>query len=422
MTDAILPHSREAEEAVIGSILIDPQAIYTVMPIIQPEDMYLLRNREILESMYTLSENGKPVDITTVSDQLTRDGKDVDSSYLTGIIGSAYSSLNVEEYCNTIKDYSIRRKSLIVANKIASGAMNISAPFDPNDFANELVIVREKPACSTFEDAMGLYIDWQLKRAANKSELSGYSGGLAAIDALTDGYEPGTTTILFGEPGLGKSILADQQAKEIQVKYGGVIIYTLEIKATMILNRYLSCISRVYTHHMKRGDMDELQQRDLGKAIGWMENNCRIDIVEDQSMTTSKIRADILHRRATGKDVNFIVVDYVGLLADPIRKGEDELDRQERVVKTMVKIGKELNVATMLVHTLNKDNQMAGRMGILYSCDNALYMYRDKDFGDDNEGRRHVIIECRKVRDQSAEGSGKSRLIRSEHFPEFKDV
>lgn len=418
-----IPHNPDAEQALLGSILINPQCLYDVIGFINPNDFYVHRNRFVYEAILNLASHSIPVDFLTLKESLNKSGR-LDEvggvAYLTGLITRTATSLNVEAYGRTLEDYSIRRSVIDQANKMVKAAFDLAKPFDSGDFIDEILKARKSSGRRMLADNLSAWFDWYQDKLNNPGALSGYSTGLVSVDDMTDGLEPGTSTIIFGLPGLGKSMLCDQIALNISHKWH-VCIYTLEIDDKMILNRLISNISGVKTVEIKRGNLSDIQQSAIADAFYKVEHEYKVNIINDVSMTTQGIRADIMRRRSQGQPVDMIVVDYIGLLNDPIRNGEDELDRQERCAKSIVKVCKDLGVASLLVHTLNKNKEIAGRMGILYSCDNAISMYRTAGYSDDPEGNRNVTLQVIKIRDQNNTNGNSADLIRRKEFPFFDE-
>ncbi len=418
------PHDAEIERNLLGCILVNQSRLYDVSGFLQPDDFYIHSNRYVYEAILYLAMNNTPVDVVTVSERLSRMNKLDEiggTAFLLQVCNITVGDYNAESYGKIIEEYSIRRAALEVSKKITKEAMDLKKPFSPAENAESLYRTARSKGRRTLNDNLSAWWDWYQSKLANPGKLSGLDTGIPGFNAVLDGLEKGTTTIVFGFPGLGKSILCNQIALNISRTHY-VDIYSNEIDDRMIINRHISNLSGILTHHIKRGDLNEFDQSKVADAFARIEHEYHINIINDPGMSTASVRADIMRRRTQGEPVDMIVIDYIGLMQDPIRQGEDELDRQERVVKSIVKMTKDCEIATMAVHTLNKDNKIAGRMGILFACDNAIAMKRSDGFDDTPEGNRNVTLEALKIRDQNNSSGTFCKLVRKPLYPFFDDI
>jgi KaiC/GvpD/RAD55 family RecA-like ATPase len=224
-----------------------------------------------------------------------------------------------------------------------------------------------------------------------------------------------------GAEGLGKTMLAGQIGLTM-ARYGkGVILYSLEISDVMILNRWISVISQIESWKIKHGDLSDIEQSQIADAIHQIEQ-LNIHIVNDHYLTTSQIRSDIMRRKSSGQDVDYIVIDYSGKLADRPERGQEELDRQAMCIGRVSNIAGSLDVATLLVHTLNAEDKIAGRRGGRYDVDIIGKLTKTPGYGDGPDADRHVTITISKLRDQNSVGVGNEvRLQRQRLYPWFDE-
>jgi replicative DNA helicase len=419
------PHNRDAEESLIASILVNPSCLATIVPIVSPEDIFILRNRYIYESFLRLMQSNTPIDVVTVANDL-KEQKLLDevggSARLFKLVSTYGAVYNTESYADIVAEYAVRRNAILTMSKMVNAAYDYKKPFDPAQYVDKFLCNNKNHARRTWPDNLGAWWDWVSERIANPRDLSGISTGIPGIDAMTDGFELGTTIVFSGLQKLGKSILCDQIALNIAREKKGALIYTLEISDKMIINRYMSNLSGVYTHHLKRGKVNDFQQGKIVEAFTKLETEYGLDIIDDVTTTTASIRSDIMRRRAQGKEVNIIVIDYLDLLADEPNRGEADLDRQLRCLRNITRISKEMNVIALVVHTLNKDKVVSGRQGIMYACDIAISMYQTDESNHTQDGKRHVTLEVTAIRDQNESGNNKAYLVRRELYPFFDDV
>jgi replicative DNA helicase len=208
-----VPHSREAEEAVVGAVFINPEVYYDIAQFLNADDFYIHRNRWIWESFTSLHEQRIPIDLLTVSDELERRGQLGDiggPAYLTSLVNQVPSSLNAESYGRIVESYSIRRKMIHAANQIASIAYNERTSVDDvMDEAEKAVFnVSErrlkhdlKPISSVLSD----YYDRIDDLAKRPDDIVGVPTGFLDLDKLLTGLQPSDLLIIAGRPGQGKT-------------------------------------------------------------------------------------------------------------------------------------------------------------------------------------------------------------------------
>ena len=211
-TPSTIPHSREAEEAVVGAVLINPEAYYDVAQFLAADDFYIHRNKWIWEAFVRLHEQRIPVDLLTLSEELDRSNLLADvggSAYLTSMINQVPSSLNAESYGRIVEGHSIRRKMINAANKIASIAYNEASTVDEvmNEAEKAVFNVSERrlkhdlqPISAVLSD----YYDRIDELAKRPEEIHGVPTGFIDLDRMLTGLQPSDLLIIAGRPGQGK--------------------------------------------------------------------------------------------------------------------------------------------------------------------------------------------------------------------------
>jgi replicative DNA helicase len=408
-----------AEKALIGSCLID-SSVYFRANIIAA-DFYDEQHRNIWIAIGAVLREGN-CDYVTLVNYIKGHRLGIQPSYLTELITMSPSALNAESYADIVLDRSNRRKALQAASDMANAAADNSRPFDPAPFVETALRTSRFTGRRTNEENLSAYMDWYIGKISNPGKLSGISTGIDGLDLITDGIERGTTFLLSGKPKLGKSTIAAQIGLTCARNKYNVVIYSLEISDLMILNRWVSIISEVPAFKIKRGEVNAEEQEKISAAMAQI-NQLPIHIVFNDQLTTSNIMSDLMRRTATGNAADLIVVDYSGRLKDPLEKGEEELDRQAKCISRIRSISARMNCATILVHTLNKEGDIAGRVGAQYDVDVIAALYQTKNAPDTPDGRRCITIDILAQRDQNSVGVGSEvRLTRKRDFPYFEEV
>jgi replicative DNA helicase len=408
-----------AEKALIGSCLID-SSVYFRANIIAA-DFYDEQHRNIWIAIGAVLREGN-LDYVTLVNYIKGHRLGIHPSYLTELITMSPSALNAESYADIVLDRSNRRKALQAASDMANAAADNSRVFDPAPFVETALRTSRFTGRRTNEENLSAYMDWYIGKISNPGKLSGISTGIDGLDLITDGIERGTTFLLSGKPKLGKSTIAAQIGLTCARNKYNVVIYSLEISDLMIINRWVSIISEVPAFKIKRGEVNTEEQEKISAAMAQI-NQLPIHIVFNDQLTTSNIMSDLMRRMATGNAADLIVVDYSGRLKDPLEKGEEELDRQAKCISRIRSISARMNCATILVHTLNKEGDIAGRVGAQYDVDVIAALYQTKNAPDTPDGRRCITIDILAQRDQNSVGVGSEvRMTRKRDYPWFDEV
>ena len=231
-----LPHSREAEEAVLGAVLINSEVYDEVAAFLQPRDFYIIRLRWIWEAYTRLKEKRIPIDNLTVAETLDDMGR-LDEiggpAFLTGLLNQVPTTLHSEHYGRIVLAHSQRRRLLMAANAIATLAYDQSVEIEQVMTGADKALREAQDAATARENInigqvlSGVY-DYAVERSKNPGRVWGMSTGFPDWDKLTGGLHRGQTTILSAPPGMGKTTLVMQVARNVAAKHG-VVVHELEM-------------------------------------------------------------------------------------------------------------------------------------------------------------------------------------------------
>ena len=376
MLDSV-PHSREAEEAILGGLIINPQYKLDL----STDDLYIIRNRWIYESLLEL---GNRADLLTLSallekkNQLSEIGG---QDYLTMLITRTPSSANLDAYAEIVKDKAVRRKFLAMASEMASFAINETKPLD--EFTSNIVtrIVQtnqQKNKSDNIASVLSGLYDQIKERFDNPKSIYGIPTGILDYDKLTYGNHPGEMTVLSGEPGIGKTKLLMRMAYGMQEHKPGVF-YSMEMKKNAILQRQLSVITGVSVYKMKSG---LLEGDDWDKVTAGLEElgQAQMFISDSTDWTTTALRAD-LARLVGDHGVGWFILDYLGKLRD--RYGKDDVERTKQISEEVHNICLDLNVAGVVASSFSKEGlrgdkpkmaDLSGSVQLSFNADNIIFM------------------------------------------------
>jgi len=244
----VVPSNREAEEAVIGAVLINPEAYYDVAQFLQPDDFYIHRNRWIWEAFTRLHERRSPIDFLTVSSELEQAGHLAEiggPAYLTALVNQVPSSLHAEAYGRMVEEAAVRRKMLTAANEIAKLAYNQAQSVETvMDEAEKAIFGvgerRLRRDVEPIQQVLSEYYDRIDQLSQRTDEIYGVPTGLIDIDRLLGGLQKSDLLIIAGRPGSGKTGFLLSVAKNAAQKHKKhVAIFSLEMSNEQLVQRLI---------------------------------------------------------------------------------------------------------------------------------------------------------------------------------------
>ena len=355
--------SREAEEAVVGSVLINP-VVFTTLGL-EPGHFFIQRHGMICQAFNRLYSSGVSVDFITLTDELERSGKLNEvggSAFITSLVNATPTSLHAEDYAKTVKDYAHRRTWKRVAERIAKLALDRDSDLEveASGVVDELLnAVQAEGAAVHISHYATQVLEEAMERRNDPKDLWGIPTGFTDFDNITGGLQPSEALYISGEPGMGKSIMAAQMG--FQMAKGGYpgAIYSLEMPGAQVVRRRASADSKVMTRTIKTGKMDDGQFADFLKVVEGYES-LPLYLSDSVHWTTASIRAD-LARLKIQHGVQWFVLDYAYLLRDG--QGLSENDRTGIISSYIKAICRSLDIAGIVIHSLNKKGMSGGLPG-----------------------------------------------------------
>lgn len=379
-----MPHSVEAEQALVGSVLINP-GIYGAIQV-AASDFFLDRHKWIWDSFGRLYGSDTTIDLLTVSEDLKNNNqlKDVGGlAYLSSLLQHTPSSMHAEDYAKTVVDLSRRRSLISLAGRMVTAAMDTKASIEQSTPAmiDSLVgTIRVSGSAVHFASALQSTVDEVFERNKNPQDIWGVRTGYTDFDNATGGLHPGEVLYLSGMPGVGKSIIAMQAG--LQMAQGGYpgVIYSLEMPANQVIRRWLSYLTKIPTRSLKSGRIAGAEFTLLGDAV---QNTEHIPLYMSDSpdWTTVSLRADLSRLKAT-YNIEWFVLDYAYLLKD--MPGVSENERSGFVSAQLKSICRALDLAGIVVHSLRKSEgdpdlmDLRGSGQQAYDSDLVVMVTKDK--------------------------------------------
>ncbi|MEW6184429.1 MAG: replicative DNA helicase [Thermodesulfobacteriota bacterium] len=354
------PQNLEAEQSVLGGVLLEPEALSRVLEVMSGDDFYREAHRKIFTAMLDLYQKGIPVDLITLTEILQNKGQMEEVggvSYLTSLTDAIPSAVNVDVYARIIREKSILRRLIHRATEIASKGYGYGGS------AEDLLDEAEKSIFEISEDKINpLVYPLQsiitesistLELLYEKKEIvTGVPSGFTQLDKMTSGFQNSDLVIIAGRPSMGKTAFALNIARNAAVDNEiPVVVFSLEMSRHQLALRLLCSEADVDSYKVRSGFFGEREWAKLTAAAGKL-SEAPIFIDDSPAMTVLQMRAKARRLRSE-KNLGLVVVDYLQLM-----KGREGIDNREQEIseisRSLKALAKELNIPVLAVAQLNR--------------------------------------------------------------------
>ena len=355
-----IPHSREAEEAVVGAVLINPEAYYDVAQFLQADDFYIHRHKWIWEAFTRLHEQRTPVDMLTLSEELDRVDQLAElggPAYLTALINQVPSSLNAESYGRIVEAHSIRRKMITAANQIASLAYNeeslVETVMDEAEKAVFNVSERRlKHDLVPISSVLSEYYDRIDDLAKRSDEIFGVPTGFIDLDKLLSGLQPSDLLIIAGRPGQGKSGFLLSVAKNAALTHKKhVAVFSLEMSNEQVVQRLISQQTGIDSQRLRTGKLDDPEWPTFAHAIE-VFSDTKIFLDDTPAITPMQLRTKC-RRLHMEYGLDLVIIDYLQLMGGDTRN-ENRVQEVSYISRNLKVLARELNVPVLAAAQLSR--------------------------------------------------------------------
>lgn len=355
-----IPHSREAEEAVVGAVLINPEVYYDVAQFLTADDFYIHRHKWIWEAFMRLHEQRTPVDLLTVSDELDRMGQLAEMggpAYLTALINQVPTSLNAESYGRIVEAHAIRRKMLVAANRIASLAYDEGAEVDTvMDEAEKAVFnVSERRLTHDLQPistALSQYYDRIDDLAKRPEDFFGVPTGFIDLDRMLSGLQPSDLLIIAGRPGQGKTGFLLSVAKNAGLTHKKrVAIFSLEMSNEQVVQRLIAQETGIDSQRLRTGKLEEDEWPLFTHAIE-VFSDTRIFLDDTPAITPLQLRTKC-RRLHMEYGLDLVIVDYLQLMGGDTRT-DNRVQEVSYISRNLKVLARELNVPVLAAAQLSR--------------------------------------------------------------------
>jgi len=436
MTTTEIPHGREAEEAVIGSVLINPEVYYDVTPIIKASDFYIHRHKWVWSVFVKLTSSRIDIDLVTVENELEQMGQLAEvggPAFLTGLVSRVGSSINAVSYAKIVRNYSSRRKYISIANEIARAAYDEKQNIDGiSSTVRDLLDENETRDTSFVHISTPLSeIYDEIETAENKPrEVWGLPTGFKKFDRDTGGIQPGDLVWLAGEPGIGKTWSLTQMTLSFAKASPGALI-SMEMSNKAIVRRALSGMSGMRIKSMRSGFGLPSNWREVfGDTAGELEH---LPIyISDRTITTDHLRS-VLKALKRDRDISWFAVDYALLFLDT---AENEIARTEIISRNLKHICTDFGLAGVVLQSVTKTGMdgngnaraksgMRGSGQMLHDADLILFLTKfeelDETDGSIRESDRERMVTMWTAKGRELESLPVEHLVRRLNSPFFDE-
>ncbi|HET8854170.1 MAG TPA: replicative DNA helicase, partial [Ktedonobacteraceae bacterium] len=360
--EKLLPQNIEAECGVLGSVIIDPEAIVQLADFLSAEDFYRDAHRTIYEVILQLYEEHEPADFITICDELERRNKLEDvggASYITSLINQVPTSGNVEYYGRIVERTAILRRLIHAAGQIAAIAYEEADADVALDKAEQLIFaISQRHSRSDFSHLRDLLTEYMHKLEQlheHRGNIVGVPTGFADLDRLTGGLQKSDLIVLASRPGTGKTSLALSLAHNAATRYqNSIAIFSLEMSKEQLVQRLLSMNAEVDQQRMRTGWIEDDDWERIVYAMGTLsEANIWID--DTASISAMEMRSKARRLQAE-HGVDLIIVDYLQLMQSAVggKRNENRVQEISEISRNLKGLARELNMPVLALAQLSR--------------------------------------------------------------------
>ncbi|WP_083856831.1 replicative DNA helicase, partial [Nitrolancea hollandica] len=359
------PHNLEAEQSVIGSLLIDRDAVIRIASFVKPEDFFRASHAVIYQAILDLYNRREPADFVTVVDELERREK-LESvggvAYLTELLNAVPTAVHVEYYGRIVERTATLRRLIDAGTEIVGIGFDESIDVDEAlDQAERAIFgVAQKRTVRDFHsigDVLEQYFDKLDFIQQNRGDLVGVPTGFSDLDKLTGGLQRSDLVILAARPSLGKTSLQLGIAHNAGVKHGKTVaIFSLEMSAEQLVQRLLSMETGVDSHRLRLGYIDDSEWDQISRAFGRLAE-AQIFIDDTASISVMELRSKA-RRLLAEHGLDLVIVDYLQLMQG--RRSENRVQEISEISRSLKGLARELNVPVLALSQLSRAVETRG--------------------------------------------------------------
>lgn len=355
------PQAIDLEEAVLGALMLDKEAIFTVLDMLRPSTFYKTAHQTIYRHIVELSNNKKPIDLLTVSESLRAEDElnEVGGAvYLTQLADRVGSAAHIEYHASIIIQKHIQRQLIRASGEIQKLAYE--EEMDVYELLNEsekkIFDISEgsiKGDVNRMEDVIKEAVERIVKASERKDGLSGVPSCYTDIDRITSGWQPSDLTIIAARPAMGKTAFVLSMARNMAVEQGkSIAFFSLEMSAVQLVTRLIISESELSSEKIKNGQLKDYEWEQLNHKIKSLES-AKIFIDDTPAISVFDLRAKCRRLKAQA-DIDLVIVDYLQLMTTGLKMQGNREQEVGLISRNMKGIAKELDVPIIALSQLNR--------------------------------------------------------------------
>jgi len=435
--DRVPPHNREAEQSVIGAIFLDPQSLITASEILLADDFYHNAHKQIFETMLRLSDQGKAIDVVTVTEELSakKEIEDVGGlSYLLELANAVPTAANVAHYAKIVEEKALLRRLIRVATKIVEDGYTREDEVEAllGEAEKKMMEVANRKNAGDFKHVKDVLVetfDNIEKLQSQKGDVTGIPTGFRDLDNITAGFQRNDLIIVAARPSVGKTAFALNVAQSVAVQAReNVAIFSLEMGAEQLVMRMLCAEGNIDAQVLRTGALTTEDWGKLTMAMGSLSNS-GIFIDDTPGVRINEIRAKC-RRLAQEHGLGMILIDYLQLIQGSGKTGENRQQEVSEISRSLKHLARELKVPVIALSQLSRGveqrqdkrpmmSDLRESGSIEQDADIVAFLYRDDYYDKESESKNMIEIIIAKQRNGP---TGTVTLAFKKEFNKFINV
>ncbi len=410
------PQNPEAEASLLGSLLLDKDAIIKVADIVAADDFYVTKNGQIYEAVLGLFERRAPIDVVTLADSLEKAGELENiggAAYLTDLVNTVPSSAHVAQYAKIVAEKATLRRLIAAASSINSLAYSDNVVLDSvlDEAEQALFAVSQKHLKQNFtpiNEILTASFERLDDLHKDKNTLRGIPTGFKDLDNLLAGLQNSDLIILAARPSMGKTSLVLNIAQHVATKEGiPVGIFSLEMSKEQLIDRMLSSEAGIDSWKLRTGNLEDSDFEKINKAMGVLSE--APIYIDDSAMSNVMEMRTKARRLQTENDLGLIIIDYLQLMSGRNNNGENRVQEISEISRGLKGLAREINVPVIALSQLSRSVEMRSPKipqladlresgSIEQDADVVMFIYREDYYEKDSERKNAADVLVKKHR------------------------
>ena len=408
LKDKIPPHNEEAEGATLGALLLDSEALSTVLQFLRPDDFYRSANRKVFQSIINLFQRGEVIDLITLTESLRTDGE-LEScggaAYVSALTSAVPTSANVEYYAKIVQGCCIRRILLRISSEIIASAHDDShdSRFIIEEAERKIFEITDKQQTGNYKTAgevVARTVEAIEKRYHTKDSYTGVPSGFSDLDDMTSGFQDAEFIVIGARPSVGKTALACSMAAHMAIHLKiPVGFFTLEMSDMALMQRIVASEARIGSQKIRTALLTPADFHNLTDAAGRIYE-APLYIVDTPSMKLLDLRAQA-RRMVTQNGVRILFVDYITLISPERDANVPRHEQIAEISRSLKALARELDIPVVALSQVRRESEgkqpsladLRESGSIEQDADVVIFLHRERGYESGESNDRNVETE-----------------------------